>query len=249
MRFTQRDAGSRAVRHAGQRVPAPARPARQDGKGEKRIVMKRLVLVLSVLIFVGCIPVLGQDTAPDSAVAHDNLGVALYNKGDKDGAIAEFREALRLNPNDYSPHYHLAMALANKEDLTGEISELREALRLNPNSGPAHYALGVALAYYPYWSRREKARNINKKDVEKMVGKHWENVIAEFREAVRLMPNNDVAHFNLGLHLESAGDPAGAFNEYRIAYTLKPDNKEYERAYKEFRMRNTTWIPIPIPIP
>jgi len=191
-------------------------------------------------MFVGCIPVLGQVTAPNSAGVHDNLGVALYNEGDHDGAIAEFREALRLNPNDYSTHYHLAMALANRHDLIGEISELREALRLNPNSGPAHFALGVAPACYPYWSRREKARNINKKDVEKMVGKHWENVIAEFREAVRLMPNNDVAHFNLGLHLESAGDRAEAFNQYRIAYTLKPDNKEYERASKEFRKRNTT---------
>jgi tetratricopeptide (TPR) repeat protein len=113
-------------------------------------------------MFVGCIPVLGQATAPNTAVAHDNLGVALYNKGDHDGAIAEFREALRLNPNDYSPHYQLAMALANKHDLTGEISELREAVRLNPNSGPAHFALGVALAYYPYWSRREKVPHINK---------------------------------------------------------------------------------------
>jgi Flp pilus assembly protein TadD len=209
--------------------------------------MKQLILALCILILVGYTPVLGQ--VPDSSEAHDNSGVALYNKGDHDGAIAEFREALRLNPNDYSTHYHLAVALANKHDLTGEISELREALRLNPNYGPAHYNLGVALAYYPYWSRREKVRNINKKDVEMMIGKHWENVIAEFREAARLMPKKDEAHYELGVYLERAGDRAGAFNEYRIAYTLKPDNKEYERAYKDFRKRNTTWIPIPIPIP
>jgi Flp pilus assembly protein TadD len=31
------------------------------------------------------------------ADAHHNLGVALSNKGDWDGAIAEWREALRLN--------------------------------------------------------------------------------------------------------------------------------------------------------
>jgi hypothetical protein len=39
---------------------------------------------------------------------------------------------------------------------------------------------------------------INKKDLEEMIGKHWENVIAEFREAARLMPKKDAAHHELG---------------------------------------------------
>ena len=205
--------------------------------------MKRLVFVLYVLMFVGCIPLLGQATAPDSAGVHNNSGIALARKGDWDGAMAEFREALRLDPNDYKAHFNLGLALGNKDDLIGEISELREALRLNPNCGPAHFNLGFALLRY-WKTGKSRAR-----ERQEMVGKHWENVIAEFREAARLMPRNDGAHYELGLYLESAGDRAGAFNEYRIAYTLKPDNKEYERAYKDFRKRNTTWIPIPIPIP
>ena len=42
---------------------------------------------------------------PDDAAAHVNLGNALDHKGDLDGAIAEYREALRLNPKDVVAHY------------------------------------------------------------------------------------------------------------------------------------------------
>ena len=55
------------------------------------------------------------------------------NKGDLDGAIAEYREALRLNPNDDEAHFNLGVALGKKGDWDGAIAEYREALRLNPN--------------------------------------------------------------------------------------------------------------------
>ncbi len=71
---------------------------------------------------------------PDDAAAHDNLGNALDHKGDLDGAIAEYREALRLNPKDVVAHINLGVALASKGDMDGEIGEYREALRLNPGN-------------------------------------------------------------------------------------------------------------------
>ena len=57
----------------------------------------------------------------------------------------EYREALRLNPNDDEAHNNLGIALGNKGDWDGEIAEEREALRLNPNNDVAHNNLGVAL--------------------------------------------------------------------------------------------------------
>ena len=46
--------------------------------------------------------------------AHYNLGVALGSKGDLDGAIAEYREALRLNPNNDEAHVNLGVALGQQ---------------------------------------------------------------------------------------------------------------------------------------
>ena len=44
-------------------------------------------------------------------MAHYNLGIALDEKGLIDEAIAEYREALRINPGYAEAHYNLGVAL------------------------------------------------------------------------------------------------------------------------------------------
>jgi Flp pilus assembly protein TadD len=44
--------------------------------------------------------------------------MALGKKGDSDGAIAEEREALRLNPDNDAAHNNLGLALGKKGDGT-----------------------------------------------------------------------------------------------------------------------------------
>jgi Flp pilus assembly protein TadD len=53
---------------------------------------------------------------PNNALAHNNLGYGLFKKGDGDGAITEYREALRLNPNYAEAHVNLGLALGQKHD-------------------------------------------------------------------------------------------------------------------------------------
>lgn len=75
---------------------------------------------------------LARSLQPGDVAAHLILGRALDDKGDWDGAIAEYREALRLNPNYDTVHNNLGIALGHKGDTDGAIAEYREALRLNP---------------------------------------------------------------------------------------------------------------------
>jgi Flp pilus assembly protein TadD len=42
---------------------------------------------------------------PDSAEAHNNLGLLWLNAGKKDSAAREFRAALRLKPNYQTAQY------------------------------------------------------------------------------------------------------------------------------------------------
>ena len=81
----------------------------------------------------------------DDATKHYSLGVELQKKGDLDGATAEYRTALRLNPNYAVAHTGLGVALYDKGDLDGAITEYRTTIRLNPNHAKAHYNLGLAL--------------------------------------------------------------------------------------------------------
>jgi tetratricopeptide (TPR) repeat protein len=75
-----------------------------------------------------------RSSAPEeNAIAHHNLGTALRDKKDLDGAIREFKEAIRLDPKDGHAHTNLGTALHDKKDVDGAIGEFKEAVRLDPN--------------------------------------------------------------------------------------------------------------------
>jgi tetratricopeptide (TPR) repeat protein len=74
---------------------------------------------------------------PLNALAHHNLGSALHDKQDLDGAIGASKEALRLNPNDASAHNTLGIALQAKGDLEGAIAAFKAALRMEPKQRSA----------------------------------------------------------------------------------------------------------------
>jgi tetratricopeptide (TPR) repeat protein len=83
------------------------------------------------------------------APAHNNLGLALRGKGDAEGAIASYREAIRLDPRLVSTHVNLGHALSGKGDIEGAIGCYREALRLDPKFAAAHNNLAWILATGP----------------------------------------------------------------------------------------------------
>jgi Flp pilus assembly protein TadD len=56
---------------------------------------------------------------PDYVLAHSNLGLALFRKGQVDEAIREFQEAIHLKPDFAEAHDKLARALAMKNAPAG----------------------------------------------------------------------------------------------------------------------------------
>ncbi|MBI3783739.1 MAG: tetratricopeptide repeat protein [Deltaproteobacteria bacterium] len=130
-----------------------------------------LVLVSAV---VGCSTMHEQPEV--AAAAHNDSGSGLAQKGDLDGAIREYRQALSLNPNDAMAHSNLGTALSLKGDVDGAILELRQALRLKPNDSGDHSKLCAAL--------------MQKRD--------FDGALHECLQAIRLNPRNAAAFSNSG---------------------------------------------------
>jgi tetratricopeptide (TPR) repeat protein len=112
---------------------------------------------------------------PESAAAHNVLGIAQATEGRLDMAIEEFREALRLAPDDAAAHWHLGAALASQGAADQATVHLRRSIELDPSNGQAQNDLGVMLAGQ---GRIEEA-------------------IGHFRRAVALDPSSEDARRNL----------------------------------------------------
>jgi tetratricopeptide (TPR) repeat protein len=83
-------------------------------------------------------------SAPDLAVAHNNLGLVLRHEGRLKEAVLQYQEALRLDSQYAEANHNLGLVY----ELTGRfdeaISHYRRALELNPSLAEAHYHLAAA---------------------------------------------------------------------------------------------------------
>lgn len=85
------------------------------------------------------------DLQPHNHVAQINLAGALSAIGNGEGAIAHYREALRVKPELAAGRYHLGLALAATGQLEEAITELRIVLEHQPHAVRIRNNLGVIL--------------------------------------------------------------------------------------------------------
>src|SRR5262249_18770519 len=135
---------------------------------------------------------------PKHAKAHNNLGFALYDKHDWDGAIACYKKALELDPKHANAHNNLGIALYDKHDWDGAIAFYKKALELDPKDASSHYALGTAL--------------YDKHDLH--------GALACYKKALELDPKHAEAQCNLGHVLRQQGRFVEAVASLRRGHEL-----------------------------
>ena len=86
--------------------------------------------------------------APDNAAAYTNLGAALNESGDPNGAIAMDNRAVQLKPN-YVAYSNLGLAYYEQGLSSKAVTALQEALKLDPASAMAWQNLGYVRARIP----------------------------------------------------------------------------------------------------
>ena len=73
-----------------------------------------------------------------------NRGNAYSFKGDYDAAIADYTQAIWLNPNDDMAYCNRGLTYNDKGDLDAAIADYEAALRINPNHPNARSNLETA---------------------------------------------------------------------------------------------------------
>ena len=158
----------------------------------------------------------------------------LYDHGDHDKAIEQWREAIRLDPGLAKAHHSLGMALRGKNQLAEAIVSLRETARLDPRNATVFADLGDTLqenndldgALAAYQS--SLALVPNSAFVRNNLGyvfvrkNNLDRAIAEWREATRIDPKYPAPFGNLGEALATKGDTKGAIAAYERFLELVP---------------------------
>jgi tetratricopeptide (TPR) repeat protein len=127
-------------------------------------------------------------------------GTAAVVIGDNDRAIADFNQAIRLNPTYALAFGNRGFVYARKDSNDRAIADFNEAIRLDPTYAIAFRGRGVAYG--------------NKGD--------YDRAIADFTEAIRLDPKLAPAFSNRGLAYERKGSFDRAIADYNEAIRLNP---------------------------
>ncbi|MES1258358.1 MAG: tetratricopeptide repeat protein [Acidobacteriota bacterium] len=166
--------------------------------------------------------------APDSAESHMAIAGELTRQGDRVNAIAQLREAIRLNPAVPGGHYQLGEQLRTATDAALNAhaeAEYKAAVRTNPNDELAWRQLaGVLSAKGDLKAAEEdyrKALALNPADADAETGlaivlisqKRNAEATALLESAVQHDPTNLVAHFRLSSFYRMAGREADADRE------------------------------------
>jgi tetratricopeptide (TPR) repeat protein len=156
---------------------------------------------------------------PQSAPAHNDLGLALHAKQDLEGAIAEYHKALALEPNYALAHNNLGLALSAKGDLDGATVKYRKAIALDPKYALPHLNLGNILYAI----------------------KDFEGALVEYRKAIKLDPDYAPSHYKLGIALQDEGDFDGTIAEYLKALALDPKHSFDSKNARDYLDLGNTW--------
>ncbi len=173
--------------------------------------------------------------APANAVAHSSLGIALYDKGQLDEAIACHRKAIELDPKVANHHNCLGIALKERGRLDEAIVCYKKAIELNPKGAKAYTNLGAAMSAKGQVDEaiacHRKAVELDSKDaighnnLGVALGNkgHLDEAIACFKKAIELDPKFAKAHDNLGNAHARQGRWKQAAEDLATAYPLSPD--------------------------
>ena len=172
---------------------------------------------------------------PDCWMAYSNLGSFLSAHGDTNEAIADFRKALEIWPNQSKDHNNLGKALVQKGRIAEAMDHFQTALRVSPDDPDTESNIGAASLQQ---GDADEAISHLRRAVEKwprhaqghinlgnalLQNREIDAAIAEYEKTLALPFDHAESHYSIGTALRQKGDVEEAIVHYRKALELRPD--------------------------
>jgi tetratricopeptide (TPR) repeat protein len=189
--------------------------------------------------------------APNSARTHQMMAHELARQGKADEAIANYREALKIDAKLPGLHFELAEMLNNSAIPNGRQeaeTEYRAALDANPLDEKSECRLGdlAALKGDPKAAKEhyDRALKLQPNDAEANIGlaktlmsmNQSEKALPLLEHAVKLDPTSAVAHFRLSTVYRQIGRTADAKRELEEYQKYKDMKEKLRELYRQMRL-------------
>jgi tetratricopeptide (TPR) repeat protein len=154
---------------------------------------------------------------PKNAEAHSMLAQALLRVGNTQAAIAHWRTAVELDPEDSSALYNLARTLAKMDDpeaqeYTNRFQDLEKTRQLS-----------------------DKVQTLNNFALEAANAHNWLQAVEQLQESIKACgqcKQLPVLHRNLGLIYARQGNLQDGERELEIALQMDPQDNDAQKALK-----------------
>src|SRR5216684_4301338 len=161
--------------------------------------------------------------APENPILHDTLGSLEAQRQDWNGAVSEFKEVIRLDPNFVEAHLHLGLTFMMQQRTSEAVQELTIAAELSPQSAFVQVEFAKALIAN---GEIEKAIPVLRRGLALVQTGKSKEAIPLYQRAVKETPADPLVHQGLGVAYLQVSDLDDAMAEFRAGLRLAPEAYE-----------------------